>query len=81
MKPSVNSSEDMQAKFHINMVGFSYFNCNTEISVSYGYTYLNASALISFYTRGKVADHILEILKSSSILISYGKGRAILHDR
>ena len=38
MKPTVNSSEDRQAKFHINMVGFSYFYCNTEISVSYGYT-------------------------------------------
>jgi hypothetical protein len=53
MKPTVNSREERQVKFHINMVGFSYFYCNTEISVSYGYTHLNASALIAYYTQGK----------------------------
>jgi hypothetical protein len=53
MKPTVNSSEDRQAKLHINMVDFSYFYCNTEISVSYGYIYLNASALTAYYTQGK----------------------------
>ena len=53
MKPTVNSSEDRLAKFKINMVGLSYFYCNTEINVGYGYIYLNASALIAYYTQGK----------------------------
>jgi len=53
MKPTVNSSEHRQAKFNINMAGLSYFYCNTEINVGYGYIYLNASALIAYYTQAK----------------------------
>ena len=53
MKSTVNSSEDRQANFEIKMAGFGYFYCNTEISVAYGYTYLNASTFIVYYTQGK----------------------------
>jgi hypothetical protein len=50
MEPTVNCGEERQAMFHIHMVRFGYFYCN---AVGYGYTCLNASALIAYYAQGK----------------------------